>query len=417
MEHVVVIGTGQGAYQLAASLRQQGYQGQITLVGDEPALPYQRPPLSKDYLSHGDTDRLALRRASFYDDQNITVRPSTRISAIDRTAMTIETESGEHISYDHLVLATGSRNRRPPIAGLDGPNVLALRTLADAADLRKRLEQMQRVTVIGGGFIGLEFSAVAAKRGIAVTVVEGAPRLMARAVSPATSAQFLTAHQSWGATVILGQFASRIEGADVTLADGTTIAGDTVIAAAGVVANDELAQDAGLATEDGVIVDAHLSTSDPDISALGDCCRFPEPMSGTLARLESVQAATDHARTIAARLLGQPAPYTAVPWFWSNQADLKLQIAGFAPTIDYWHTVAGPDGKLAVFGYIADALAVVETINQAGLHMAARKLLTNRGRITRTEVEAAGYDVKVLAARANSVKTESVLTDNLSRKQ
>jgi 3-phenylpropionate/trans-cinnamate dioxygenase ferredoxin reductase subunit len=273
---------------------------------------------------------------------------------------------------------------------------LTLRTLADAATLRGRLERMQRVTVIGGGFIGLEFSAVAAKRGIAVTVVEGAPRLMARSVSPATSAQFLAAHQSWGTTVILGQFASRIDGADVVLADGSTIAGDTVIAAAGVVANDELAREAGLPTGDGVIVDAHLSTSDPNISALGDCCRFPVPLSGTPARLESVQAATDHARTIADRLLGQPAPYTAVPWFWSNQADRKLQIAGFAPTIDDWHTIPGPNGKLAVFGYTADALAVVETVNQAGLHIAARKLLATCGRVARTAVEAAGYNLRAL---------------------
>ncbi|SIS56395.1 NAD(P)/FAD-dependent oxidoreductase [Paracoccus saliphilus] len=403
MERVVVIGTGQGGFQLAASLRQEGFSGRITLIGEEPGLPYQRPPLSKDYLKDGNDARLLLRAPDFYEQQRIEIIGSTRVAGIDRAAMEVETGEGARIAYDHLVLATGSRNRIPPILGLDRPDVLALRTLSDARALRDRVEQMRRVVVIGGGFIGLEFAAVARACGIEVVVVEGADRLMGRAVAPMISRHFLDAHSDWGSSVHLGQFAEAVTDAKgslaVRLGDGSEVSGDTVVLAAGVIANDSIAEDAGLTTDDGIVVDDLLHSSDPDISALGDCCRFVEPVSGVAARLESVQAATDHARTIAARLVGRPKPYGAVPWFWSNQGDRKLQIAGYAPDADDWH-VAEADGKLAVFCFAGDRLAAVETVGNAGAHMAARRLLASEGRVPRKVLEAVGYDLKAVMAAA-----------------
>lgn len=401
MEHIVIIGTGQGGFQVAASLRQQGFEGRVTLIGDEPELPYQRPPLSKEFLKEGDAARLLLRPAGFYQQNRIEVIISARVNAIDRAAMTIETAHGQRIGYDHLVLATGSRNRVPPIQGLDRAGVLALRDIADAENIRHRAEKMQHALVIGGGFIGLEFTAFARMRGIKVTVIEGADRLMGRAVSPATSQYFLDAHSALGAKVVLGQFAESINVvgglSEVILKDGSAHSGDAVILAAGVVANDEVAGAAGLAINDGIVVDDLMRSSDPNISALGDCCRFVEPISGLSARLESVQAATDQARTIAARLTGKPAPYAAVPWFWSNQGDLRLQIAGYGPDADDWH-VEQADDKLTVFGFAGGRLAAVETVNNAGIHMATRKLFATQGRVPRDLLKSNGYDLKAMLA-------------------
>lgn len=403
MERIVVIGTGQGGFQLAASLRQEGFAGRITLIGEEPGLPYQRPPLSKDYLKDGNDARLLLRPPDFYEQQRIEIIGSTRVTGIDRAAMEVETGDGVRIAYDQLVLATGSRNRNPPITGLDRPGVLALRTLSDARILRDRVEHMRRAVVIGGGLIGLEFAAVARARGIEVTIVEGADRLMGRAVAPATSRHFLDVHRGWGSSVHLGQFAEAVTDAKgslaVRLGDGSEVSGDTVVLAAGVAANDAIARDAGLTTDDGIVVDDLLRSSDPHISALGDCCRFVEPISGVAARLESVQAATDHARTITARLVGRPKPYGAVPWFWSNQGDRKLQIAGYAPDADDWHVVEA-DGRLTVFSFAGDRLAAVETVGNAGAHMAARRLLASAGRVPRKLLAAADYDLKAVMTAA-----------------
>ena len=396
---VVIVGGGHGGLQMAASLRMDGFSGEIMLVGDEPGLPYQRPPLSKAYLQHGDAARLDLRPSAFFEKNNISLMPQTRVTGVDPAGKHITTGDGREIAYDHLVLATGSRNARPPIANLDLENVLTLRNLADASDLRTRLVAASHVLVVGGGFIGMEFAAVAPTLGVNATVIEGATRLMSRAVSDTMSQHFLKSHQGWGTRVRLGQFVSeliddgtgRVAGA--RLADGTEIAGDIVLIAAGVVPNSELAVDAGLSVSDGIDVDDLLRTSDPNISALGDCCNFPDPMSGRRVRLESVQAANDHARTISKRLTGQLAPYSAVPWFWSDQGDLKLQIVGLCSGADEQVVIEPEKGGLVVLSFSAGNLITVETVDSASTHMTARKLFASGRRVARTELAAVNYNL------------------------
>lgn len=385
MAGVVIVGGGQGGFQAAASLRQEGYEGPVTLVGDEPGLPYQRPPLSKAYLKDGDAARLALRPEAFFAAAGIAL-VHDRAEGVDRAARRVALASGAALAYDHLILAPGARNARPPLPGIEAPGVLGLRTLADAQALRAALPATvasgARAVVIGGGFIGLEFAAVARAFGCAVTVVEAAPRLMARAVSARTSDRFRAKHESLGVDLSLGVPAAEVltdpsgRACGVGLADGREIPGGLVLLAAGVRPNVELAQAAGLEIADGIAVDAHLLTADPAVSALGDVCSFPDPRTGARVRLESVQAATDHARTVARRLAGAPAPYAALPWFWSDQADWKLQIAGLPPreeTATDLHAL--PRGGFAVHRWEGDALVCVETVNAPAEHMAARRLL------------------------------------------
>ena len=374
---VVIVGAGQGGLQAAISLRQNGFDGAITLIGAEPGLPYQRPPLSKAYLLEGKAEALTLRPASFFESKQVEYLPGTKVLEIDRAAgeVLLDGVGGDRrLGYDHLILATGTRNLRPPIDGLE--HALDLRTLADAARLREALAAPRRIAGIGGGVIGLEFAAVARKLGHAVSVIEAAPRLMARAVSPAMSRHFEDWHRAQGVALHLGRAAIGVDAEGVALDDGARVAADFVLLAAGVRPNTELAEAARLKTVNGVCVDAQLLTSDPAISALGDCASFPDPRSGAMVRLESVQAATDHARLIAARIAKGACPdYAAVPWFWSDQGDQKLQIAGFAGPGATEEVVA--DGLVARFD--AGGLAAVETVNNARAHMKARRLLAPGG--------------------------------------
>lgn len=369
---IVIVGAGQGGLQVAASLRQWGYEGDLTLIGDEPGFPYQRPPLSKTYMQDGDPGALKLRAPEFYDSKQIRYLPQTRVTAIDRDHTRIATDAGE-LPYRHLVLATGASNLRPPIPGLE--RTMDLRTLADADRLRGKIGGKRRFVVIGGGFIGLEFAAVARKFGHEVIVAEASPRLMGRAVSPQMSELFLNKHRELGGTVILGDPVAAVDARGVALVGGNLVEADEVLLAAGVRPNTALAEAAGINCANGIVVDAGLVTSDPAISALGDCATFPDQRSGRMVRLESVQAATDHARHIAGRLTGrEPGKYTALPWFWSDQADFKLQIAGLAGSEDR----AEAAGEHVVFRFDAeDHLTAVETVNNAKVHMRARKLLSS----------------------------------------
>lgn len=397
MENIVIIGAGQGGLQMAASLRQEGFEGRLTLVGDEPGLPYQRPPLSKAYMAKGDPAALVLKPDSFFEKSNITLLHTTRATAIDRAARRVLLETGTALDYDHLILATGTRNLMPPITGIHAAGVLSLRTLAHAEALRSAMASTRHAIVIGGGFIGLEFAAVARKAGVAVTVLEAAGRLMSRAVSPAMSEAFLQMHTAMGTDVRLNARAAEIisdsdgRAVGVSLTDGTKIDGDLVLVAAGVVPNTELAAEAGLEIRNGVLVDGLLRTSDPAISALGDVCAFP--LQGISARLESVQAAVDHARHIARVLLkGETGDYAAIPWFWSDQADWKLQIAGFAHDADEDVVLPRPDCAPLVLRFSKGRLAAVETVNEAGSHMAGRSLLGQ----PKAVLEAAGYDLRAV---------------------
>ncbi|WP_299359503.1 FAD/NAD(P)-binding oxidoreductase [uncultured Paracoccus sp.] len=368
---VVIVGAGQGGLQVAASLRQAGFAGPVVLIGDEPWLPYQRPPLSKTYVTEGRDEALWLRPESFFDAQQIDYRRGTRVLAIDRAARRVDTTAGP-VAYGQLVLATGARNARPPIPGLDRAH--DLRTLADAQHLRDIvLGPQRRFGVIGGGFIGLEFAAVARKYGHHVVVAEAAPRLMSRSVSPQMSEAFAQLHQNLGNDIRLGQAVTAVTPDGMILDNGERIDADHVLLAAGVRPNVELAEAAGLDVDNGIVVDGQLLTTDPAISAMGDCASFPDPRSGRRVRLESVQAAIDHARHIVARLTGAaPGPYAALPWFWSDQADWKLQIAGLAMPEDRAEQVADH----VVFRFDAlDLLTAVETVNGPRVHMKARKLL------------------------------------------
>ncbi|MCQ0970625.1 NAD(P)/FAD-dependent oxidoreductase [Paracoccus sp. TK19116] len=380
---IVIVGAGQGGLQAAALLRQSGYEGELTLIGDEPGLPYQRPPLSKAYMAEGNADALILRAAEFFDSKAIRYLPETRVHAIDRVSRRVGTDAGD-LDYGHLILATGSSNLRPPIPGLE--RAMDLRTLADAERLRGKIATPRRFAVIGGGFIGLEFAAVARKAGHAVTVAEAAARLMARAVSEHMSAMFLAKHRDLGAEVILGDPVSSVVDEGVTLVGGDQVAADEVLLAAGVRPNTDLAEVAGLVCANGIVLDGRLLTSDPAISALGDCASFPDPRTGRMIRLESVQAATDHARHIAARLTDKgDGPYAAVPWFWSDQADYKLQIAGLAQPSDRAEVVS-EDVVLRFDDQ--DELTAVETINNAKVHMKTRRSLAGGEPVTADDARA-----------------------------
>lgn len=380
-ETVVIAGAGQAGFQTAASLRQAGHARRIVLVGDERELPYQRPPLSKGYFKDGRPERLLFRNADFYAKNRIELRLGTRIETIDRPGRRLLLEGGAVEPYDHLVLALGARNRRPPVEGLDLAGVLELRSLADADAMRRRAAEASHVVIIGGGFIGLEAASVFRAAGFAVTVLEAGPRLMGRAVSEAVSDYFLAAHRAAGAVVRLSTFARRVLGetgsvAGVELSDGTILAADTVLLAAGVVPNSELAERAGLAVGNGILTDRLLSTSDPAISALGDCAAVPQGAEGPHLRLESVQAAVDQAKCLAERLAGRPAPYARVPWFWSDQGSHKLQIVGLATGAETVEVTGSPEeGRLVVTSRAGGRVVRVETVNAAAEHIAARRAM------------------------------------------
>lgn len=402
---VVIVGTGQAGLQVALSLRAAGYPGEVTLVGDEPGLPYQRPPLSKAYLlgkveEHG----LHLRPADVLASQQIRLVVPERAIAIDRPGRRVQLASGAALIYEHLVLAMGTRNRKLPIPGADLDGVVSLRSLGDARGLRGRLASARHVVVVGAGFIGLEFAAVAAASGLRVHMVEAAARVMARAVSPEISAYFTRRHVERGVTFAFGASAKQVDGREgrvtgLQTADGMLIPADIVLVGIGVVPNAELAADAGLPVDNGVVVDQHLLTTDPAISAVGDCAAYPDMRLGAMTRLESVQNAIDHGKTVAARLCGRPAPYGSVPWFWSDQGPDKLQIAGLTNGADARIVKGDQSGdRFTVFCFRQGRLVGVETVNRPADHMAARKVLLHPTPPTLLEVGADDFDLKAFLA-------------------
>jgi len=404
---VVVAGAGQGAFQLAASLRQEGFDGRVVIVGDEVEPPYQRPPLSKAFLM-GNTAAgdLAFRPEAFYRDNRIELVAGERVTGIDRAARRIALGSGGTLAFDHLVLAVGARNRPLPVEGADLDGVFFLRTLADAERLKARIDSVGEAVVVGAGFIGLEFAAVAAKRGIKVTVLEVAPRVMARAVCQPISDAFDVAHRAMGVDLRYGVGAARLlgEAGHVVAVETTTgerLGADLVVVGIGVLANDELAAEAGLATAGGILVDEVLTTADPGISAIGDCVVHPSRFTDRPVRIESVQNAVDQAKAVAARLVGKGgAPYAAVPWFWSDQGAHKLQIAGLTAGADETAVrgeVAGM--RFSVFLFRGGRLIGVESVNRPGDHMAARRLLSGAATLTPAEAADESFDLKALVGR------------------
>lgn len=403
---VVIVGAGQAGFQVAASLRQEGYDGTITLISDEPGLPYQRPPLSKAYLLGKISENaLLFRPADFFVKQRIDLRHD-QATAIDRQNRRVLLASGEAVAYDHLVLATGAHNRPLPVPGAELQGVYGVKTKQDADALAPPLAKAaSSVVVVGAGFIGLEFAAVAAELGASVHVLELGDRPMARAVSTEMSQLFRQAHESWGVKFDFRQGLTRIDGKDgkvsgVETSDGRKLPADLVVFGIGVIPNTQLASEAGLAIENGIRVDSNLLTSDPHISALGDVACFPCLQNGEQpTRLESVQNAADQARNVAARLLGKPAPYSALPWFWTDQGNLKLQIAGLSTGYDSTVTLGSPETQqLSVLCFRDDQLVAVESCNRPGDHMAARKILSRPPQLSAAEAAAEGFELKVWEA-------------------
>src|SRR5580704_12038458 len=378
---VLIVGAGHAGFQVAVSLRQHGFGERICLINDEAHLPYQRPPLSKAYLKgEGRPDSLMFRPDKFYRDQNIELIADRAVS-IDRGARKALLASGASLEYGHLVLATGARNRLLDIPNANLEDVRYLRTLDESEALRQRIASGQRVVVIGAGFIGLEFAATARAKGLEVDVIELGARVMARAVTAEISEYFQERHTAAGIRIHLGVQATSIESdganvAGVSLSDGRHVPADLVVVGVGVLPNVELAAEAGLPVASGIIVNEQLLTADPDISAIGDCALFESPRFGGSLRLESVQNATDHARCVAARLTGDDKVYDGQPWFWSDQADDKLQIAGLTTGYDRVVLRGEPAQKaFSAFCYKAGKLVGIESVNQARDHMFGRRLL------------------------------------------
>jgi 3-phenylpropionate/trans-cinnamate dioxygenase ferredoxin reductase subunit len=392
---VVIVGAGQAGYQVAASLRAKKFDGEIVLLGEEPAPPYQRPPLSKGYVKgEAKESTLWLRAADFYTANNIELRTDCRVAALDRGAHEVVLADGARIAYNSLVLATGGRVRKLPVAGAELAGVAYVRTLADAKALKPQIEAAGNVVVIGGGFIGLECASVASVLGCKVVVLEAMERLMARVVSPVLSDYYRDLHRSRGVDVRLGASVTEIVGKDgrvtgVRCGDGEVVPADLVVIGIGIIANDDLAKAAGLACDRGIVVDAHLRTADPTIYAIGDCAAFPHPMAQGLTRLESVQNAIDQGKTVADAIMGDAKPYSAVPWFWSDQYEVKLQIVGL--TSHYNDTVTLGDvaaGKFSVLYFRGGSLIGIDSVNMPSDHVVGRKLF------------GAGKSVPIDAARA-----------------
>jgi 3-phenylpropionate/trans-cinnamate dioxygenase ferredoxin reductase subunit len=376
---VVVIGAGQAGAQLAMSLRQGGFAEPIVLVGDEPYLPYQRPPLSKKFLSeHRAPDVLFLRPNKFWRDQDVTFELSASVAAVDPARRRVTLAGGREIDFRLLAFATGTSARMPPIPGMAEAGVHVVRRIADVARLRPALDDARRVVIIGGGYIGLEVAAVVRGEGREVLVLEALDRVLKRVTGPPVSEFYTGYHRERGVEVRLGAKILGIEakgqGALVRIEPDERIAADLVLVATGARANDEIARAAGIACEDGVLVDAQARTGTPGIYAIGDCTRFPSRRYGRRLRLESVQNAIDQAKAAAASILGAPQPYDPVPWFWSDQYDLKLQMAGISDGFEDVEIVGDVAAKRFSVEYRrAGRLIAVDAINDARAHMLARR--------------------------------------------
>jgi 3-phenylpropionate/trans-cinnamate dioxygenase ferredoxin reductase subunit len=401
-QHVVIVGAGHAGGTAAALLRQYGFEGAITLLGEEPYAPYQRPPLSKAWLKGeaGEED-LELKGHDFYAEANIDLRLKVRVEAIDPAARTIAFD-GQAIAYDTLILATGARARRLPIPGAELPGVLFLRTADDAEALKRALTPGKRLAVIGGGYIGLEAAASARALGCEVAVLEREDRLLARVASHPLSDFFQAYHQGRGVEFDIGASAVAIEGEAavraVRLADGRDIPCDLVLVGVGAIPNDELAKAAGLECRDGVVVDIHARTSDPAIFAIGDVTRRPMPLYGREWRLESVPNALEQAKQAASAIAGRPPPPPEVPWFWSDQYDVKLQIAGVPFEADDLLVRGDPtSANFAVFHMKGERIMAVEAVNAPAEFMGGRLLIGQAKAVDKAKLADPAVSMKAVA--------------------
>ncbi|MDE1937504.1 MAG: FAD-dependent oxidoreductase [Alphaproteobacteria bacterium] len=400
-QRIVIIGAGQAGAQAVTSLRAEGFAGAIAMIGDEPFAPYQRPPLSKAYLMGTlERARLFLKPETFYREANCELILGVSVRVIDRKARTVALTDGRTLSYDMLLLATGTRVRRIKCPGADLAGIHYLRSIEDVDGLHAVFQPGKRLAIVGGGYIGLEVAAVAAKHGLDVMVFEAMDRVMARAVSKPVSDFFEQAHRTAGVKLMLNTGVEAFEGAshlEAVRASGAAYPADIALVGIGVVPNMDLAKDADLACEDGIVVDQNCATADPAIFAAGDCT-WHVGREGVPLRLESVQNAIDQAKHAAYAMLGKPKIYSEVPWFWSDQYDLKLQIAGLARSSDQI-VVRGDPGtrKFAVFHLRDAAVVAVEAVNAASEYLVGRKLIVAGARVAPERLADVSIPMKSIA--------------------
>ena len=401
---VVIVGAGHAGGSAAAFLRQYGWTGSITVIGEEPYSPYQRPPLSKAWLKgEANEEDLALRPDSFYAEEHIELRLNARVEAIDRWNKQV-CLGGERIPYDRLIIATGARARKLPLPGAELDGVLALRSADDAEALKKALGPGKTLAVIGGGYIGLEAAASARALGAEAIIIEREPRLLARVACAALSEFFLSYHRGKGVSFALGAQVTGIEGRDgkvsaVTFANGKPAPCDAVLVGVGAIPNDDMARAAGLDCQDGILVDLLARTSDPAISAIGDCTRRPLPIYGEIGRLESVPNALEQAKQAASDICGRPSPTGEVPWFWSDQYDIKLQIAGLPLHAERTVIRGEPRfGRFAVFHLTDDCrVQCVEAVNSPAEFMGGRLLIAARKPVAAERLRDVSVPMKAVA--------------------
>ncbi|MEI9402387.1 NAD(P)/FAD-dependent oxidoreductase [Mesorhizobium argentiipisi] len=378
---VVIVGAGHAGVQAAASLREEGYEGPVVLIGDEKELPYHKPPLSKTFIKDAEAKPQPLRGEAFYTGINIDYRPGVRIDSIDARASRLNVAGGGTLAFDRVILATGSRPRLLKLDGAGLAGVVSLRSLADARLIRELSAQSEDVVILGGGFIGLEIAATLRAAGRNVTVVEAVDRLLGRAVAPIIAAHVRQRLEAIGVRILTGTTIARLEGERGRVSAAITSGGERlpaqmVIIGIGVVPNVELAEAAGLATGNGIRVNQHMQSSIPEILAIGDAASYRHWFTGGDVRLESVQNATDQARLAARTVLGHAEPFSAVPWFWSDIGDMKLQMVGLTQGGDH-HVVLGDltENKFSIYHYAGNRLLGIESVNRPADHMLGRKML------------------------------------------
>lgn len=403
---IVIIGAGQAGAQAAISLRQWGYDGEIVIVGDETAPPYQRPPLSKAYLKGElERERLFFKPEDFYSEQSINLLTSVRAEKIDRFARTVTLSDGQALNYSKLILSTGSRPRALPLPGADLRNVFDLRTLVDIDEMRPHMQPGKRLLIVGAGYIGLEAAAAARSLGLEVTVLEMADRVLARVTSPVMSDFYETLHEGHGVTIKTGVRLSELRGSDAVeagvLASGEEIPSDLALVGIGILPNEELASESGIACKNGILVDRDARTNDPHVYAAGDCASRPLVHYGRDGRLESVHNAIEQGKLAAAHILGRKRPTEDVPWFWSDQYDIKLQIAGLSQGYDQLVTRGNPDDRsFAVFYFRQGDLIAVDAVNAGPEFIVAKKLIASTTRVAPERLGDTSVSMKDIMAEA-----------------
>jgi 3-phenylpropionate/trans-cinnamate dioxygenase ferredoxin reductase subunit len=394
---VIIIGAGHAGVQAAASLREEGFDGPVILLGEENELPYHKPPLSKTFIKDAEAKPQPLRGEAFYSGNAIDYRPGLHVDGIDLAGRRLQVAGSAPLAFDHLILATGSRPRLLPLPGIDLDGVVSLRTIADARIIRDLSSTCEDVVILGGGFIGLEIAATLRAGGRTVTVVEAVDRLLGRVVAPAIGGHVRQRLEEIGVRIVTGTTVARLEGAEGRISAAVTSSGEhlpaqLVIVGVGVVPNTELAQSAGIATGNGICINQQMRTSQPQVLAIGDVASYRHWLTGDDVRLESVQNATDQARLAARTIAGHADAYSAVPWFWSDIGDMKLQMVGLTTGADS-NIVVGEaaDNKFSVFHFAGDRLLAIESVNRPADHMLGRKMLGAGFSPTRQAV-AAGTD-------------------------